>query len=308
MLRFIALSIYFASFTFNLQAQPVLKKSDGKNTHIIPFRITAYNNIIIKAAINEKDSVNLMLHTASTDITLTEEATRKLRTIQFTGAVDDVKSWGGGGNNSRYSKGNTLNIAGLYWDKVEIWDDQNSGQESDGKIGLNFFNGQVLDFDFEKQQLTVGANLPHRLKQYEKLQLVSKGSNLFIKGDLKIGSESLEAELLLHSGYGGDILLNDAFVQNNKIDQKIKITSEKKLKDAYGNVLTTQKGVLPVLQLGKLQLHNSNVGFFTGTVGRQKISIMGGDILKRFRIIIDAARQTVYLKPNRYFKSDYSNI
>ncbi|MGE9315008.1 hypothetical protein ACLOAU_25375 [Niabella sp. CJ426] len=308
MLRFITLFICFASFTFNLQAQPVLQKRDGKDACIIPFRLTAYNNIILKASINEKDTVNLMLHTASSDITLTEEATRKLATIHFTGAVNDVQSWGGGGNSSRYSKGNTLNIAGLHWDNVEIWDDQNSGQESNGKIGLNFFNGQVLDFDFEKLQLTVGPTLPHRLKQYEKLQLVSKGANLFIKGELEIGGESLGTELLLHSGYGGDILLNDAFVQNNKIDEKIKITSEKKLKDAYGNVLTTQKGVLPVLQLGKLQLHNANVGFFTGTVGRQKISVMGGDILKRFRIIIDASRQTVYLKPNRYFKSNYSNI
>lgn len=308
MYRFIALFTTITLFTFCLRAQPVLAKTERKANFMIPFRLTSYNNIIIKAAINEKDTVNLMLHTASSDITLTQEAARKLRTIQFTGKVDDVKSWGGGDNSSRYSKGNSLSIAGLHWNKVEIWDDQNSGQESDGKMGLNFFDGQVLDFDFEKQQLTVSPTLPHRLKKYEKLELVSKGTNLFIKGDLGIGGGLLGTELLLHSGYGGDILLNDAFVQNNKIDQKIKITSEKKLKDAYGNVLTTQKGLLPVLKLGKLQLHNANVGFFTGTVGRQKISVMGGDILKRFHIIIDAKRQFVYLKPNRYFGSAYSNI
>ncbi|MCH5717608.1 retropepsin-like aspartic protease [Niabella hibiscisoli] len=308
MQHFIFLLLSLLSSISLVKAQPVLRSADNKSSHRIPFRITAYNNIIIKAAINEKDTVNLMLHTASSDITLTEEAVKKLNTIQFTGAVDDVKSWGGGGNSSRYSNGNQLTISGLNWSNVEIWDDQNSGQESDGKIGLNFFNGQVLDFDFEKQQLTVGRTLPKNLKKYEKLALASQGANLFVKGDLKIGDELLEAELLLHSGYGGDILLNDAFVQNNKIDQKIKITSEKKLKDAYGNVLTTQKGVLPVLKLGQLQLHNTHVGFFTGTVGRQKISVMGGDILKRFRIIIDAQRQHVYLKPNHFFKSGYSNI
>ncbi len=308
MIRFITLFICLAAFTFGLPAQPILKNAAGKSVNVIPFRMTAYNNIIIKVAINKKDTVNLMLHTASSDVTLTEEAVKKLSTIKFAGSVDDVKSWGGGGNSSRYSQNNSLDIGSLHWDNVEIWDDQHSGQESDGKIGLNFFNGQVLDFDFEKQQLIVGRTFPKSLKKYEKLPLISQGANLFIKGDLKIGNELMEAELLLHSGYGGDILLNDAFVQNNKIDQKIKITSEKKLKDAYGNVLTTQKGVLPALKLGKLQLHNANVGFFTGTVGRQKISVMGGDILKRFRIIIDAARQTVYLKPNRYFKSGYSNI
>lgn len=305
-IRIIFLFLMVMCLLYSTNAQNVPIKH--QKTYTIPFRITAYNNIIIKAAINGKDTVDLMLHTASSDITLTEDATKKLHTIQFAGTVDDVKSWGGGGNRSRYSKNNSLNIAGLHWDKVEIWDDQNSGQESDGKIGLNFFNGQVLDFDFEKQQLIIRQSLPRNLKQYEKLNLVSQGPNLFIKGNLQIGDEILETDLLLHSGYGGDILLDDAFVQNNKIDQKIKITSEKKLKDAYGNVLITQKGLLPVLKLGKLQLHNANVGFFTGTIGRQKMSIMGGDILKRFRIIIDATRQTVYLKPNHYFKSGYSNI
>jgi len=300
--------VSFLSFTFCIKAQPILKQSGGNTHYIIPFRITAYNNIIIKAIVNERDTVDLMLHTASGDITLTREAVKKMHTIQFTGAVDDVKSWGGGNNNSRYSKGNNLNMPGLHWSNVDIWEDQNSGQESDGKIGLNFFNKQVLDFDFEKQQLTIRPSLPRKLNKYEKLKLVSKGSGLFVKGDLQIRDETLGAELLLHSGYGGDILLDDAFVQNNQIDQKIKITSEKKLKDAYGNVLTTQKGLLPILKLGKLELRNASVGFFTGMIGRQKISIMGGDLLKRFHIIIDAQRQFVYLKPNRYFTSGYSDI
>jgi hypothetical protein len=40
------------------------------------------------------------------------------------------------------------------------------------------------------------------------------------------------------------------------------------------------------------------VSFFEGALGRQKVSVMGGDFLKRFNIVIDADRAFIYLKTN----------
>ena len=49
------------------------------------------------------------------------------------------------------------------------------------------------------------------------------------------------------------------------------------------------------------------VGFFEGAIGIQKMSILGGDILKRFNIIIDAERKFIYLKTNKFTKVSYKN-
>lgn len=50
---------------------------------------------------------------------------------------------------------------------------------------------------------------------------------------------------------------------------------------------------------------NIPVGFFTGALGRQKMSIVGGDLLKRFNLIIDAERANIYLKENKLKYSEY---
>ena len=58
----------------------------------IPFTLTDSNNIVVKTILNDTDALNLMLHTAARDVTLTEDATRKAKSIKFTN-TDKVKSW-----------------------------------------------------------------------------------------------------------------------------------------------------------------------------------------------------------------------
>lgn len=236
-------------------------KGESAVAYNIPFHLTGHNNIVISAVINNTDTVNLMLHTASSDITLTKEGLAKTKTINITGTVDSIKSWGGSTNSSGYSTGNRLQLAGQHWDKVTIWEDELSGQQTDGKIGLNFFDKKILVFDFDKNQLTVKNELPRKITGYQKLRLRVANDNLFIKLICKAGDEAFENEFLIHSGYGGILLFDDATVQNYRLDKKIRITGRKQLKDAYGNVLTTVNGILPHLNMGKVSVKNVPVGF-----------------------------------------------
>ena len=279
-----------------------------KQNYSVSFYLTPYNNIVIKALINDRDTVNLMLHTAAEDITLTEDALVKLKTIKFNGTVDSVKSWGGGSNSSDFSKKNTLRMGDMNWDSITIWKDKNSGQQTDGKFGLNLFENKILELDFDKNLLAVETKMPRRIKKYHRFQLLIKNDGMFIKAVCQTGKDSFVNYFLIHSGYAGDILLDDRFVSDNKIEQQINITGEKKLQDAYGNVLVTKKGILPLLKIGRLQLADIPVGFFEGAIGRQKISMVGADILKRFNWVIDAKREYIYLKPNLLFKTNFINI
>ncbi len=113
---------------------------------------------------------------------------------------------------------------------------------------------------------------------------------------------------LIHSGYSGSILLDDQFVADNKLGEKLKVIDEKELKDSFGHILKTEKAIMPGFVIGKEKLSNVPVGFFQGAIGRQKMSIMGGDLLKRFNIIIDADRQYIYLKANHLKGSDHLNV
>jgi hypothetical protein len=274
----------------------------------IPFRLTNHNNIVIKAILNKQDTVNLMLHTGATDIMLIEDVLPKLKSINFSGKVDSVGSWGGGNNTSDFSVKNSIKIGDFDFQNITVWKDKYSGPETDGKFGISLFEKKILAFDFDKNLLNITEKLPKKLKKYQKFEIKNERGLVFLKAVCRVANNDFEKEFMIHSGYAGDVLLDDKFANENKIGEHIKITGEKKLKDSFGNTVVTKKGILPTLKIGKFELIDIPVGFFEGTIGRQNISVIGGDIFKRFNWVFDAERKFVYLKPNKNFKTEYSKI
>lgn len=265
----------------------------------IPFRLTAHNNMSISAIINKVDTVDLMFHTAASSIALIEQSTAKMSSIEWT-TEHDVKSWGGQ-SKARHSESNILEIENLQWEGLPIWEDINSGPNTDGKFGPNVFENQVIEIDFDRNLIIIHTTLPNKASTYERSNLEYDGNSMFIEGQSIIDGMNYGNKFLIHSGYGGSILYDDKFAKDSQIGQKLKIIDESELKDSYGNVLKTKKAVLPVFKIGSLQLEDIPVGFFEGAIGRQSMSVLGGDLLKRFNLIFDAKRENIYLKKNKSF-------
>ncbi|WP_080054820.1 aspartyl protease family protein [Spirosoma aerolatum] len=291
---------------FTLPSQALFgQRTNTTYPYSVPFQLTSHNNLSVRAVLNEQDTVKLMFHTAANAVTLTEEALKTVKSLTFAGA-DSVKSWGGSNNTSRFSTNNRLQIGGRTWPNTPIWENKNSGPETDGKFGIDLFEGKVIELDFDTSRMTIHETLPSKITQYEKLKLIVANDMLFLEAHCMVGNQTLKNQFLIHSGYSGAILLDDQFVAEHKLDDVLNVISEKELKDSFGNVIKTQKAILPGLTIGSQPLANVPVGFFKGALGRQKMSILGGDILKRFNLIIDAKREYVYLKPNRLLKTAYS--
>ena len=272
---------------------------------IIPFQLTEFNNISIQAIINEKDTVNLMFHTAASSVTLIEEATKNIKSLTFNNNTEEVKSWGGETNTARFSENNSIQIGEMKFKGISIWENKYSGPKTDGKFGIDLFKDYVIKLDFEKNVLIISSTLPSNIKKYKKLKIVLENDMIFLEASFKINKTVLKNKFLIHSGYSGDILFDDKFARENKLDENLKIIGEKELKDSYGNILKTIKAILPVLKIGHVKLSNVPVGFFSGALGRQQMSVLGADILKRFSIIIDSKREYIYLKSNKLKKEKY---
>jgi hypothetical protein len=268
----------------------------GAAADTIPFELTAHNNISIKATLNEADTLHLMFHTAASSLTLIREVAEKLTSIHWNRS-DKVESWGGE-SEARFSADNSLQIGAFRWDSLAIWENENSGPGTDGKFGPDLFEGKVMEIDFDNRMLIIHEALPEKTGEFEKLPLVFESGFMFIEGSSRVGGKDYANRFLIHSGYGGTILYDDQFVENSKIGEQIAITAEQELKDSYGNILKTKKGTLPRFAIGKVVFKDISVGFFEGAIGRQKMSVMGGDLLKRFNLIIDSDRKNIYLKSN----------
>jgi hypothetical protein len=260
----------------------------------IPFTLTDHNNIVVRVVLNDSDALNLMLHTAATDVTLTEDATRKSKSIKFTD-TDKVKSWGGE-TDARFSKGNQVQIGDLKRNNINVWEDKNSGKDTDGKFGLDFFQNRIVEIDFDHGRIALHDNLPRKVKKYEHLKIETQDGQLFVQGSCLLDGKTYTNKFLIHSGYSGGVLLDDAFAVSSGVDGKIKITDESSLKDSFGHTIKVKKGILPVFVLGNSKISNVPTGFFAGTIGAQKMSLIGSEILKQFNIIFDLANNDLYIE------------
>jgi Aspartyl protease len=260
----------------------------------IPFTLSKQNNIVVEARINESDTLHLMLHTASSGVTLTEDAVRRLSGITF-GNDAKIQSWGGT-SDSRYSTGNRLRIGTLERDDVTVWENKNSGDGTDGKFGLDVFAGAVVEIDFDEARIVVHDSVPSKARGYEKVAIVNDNGELYIQGICLFGETKRSNRFLVHSGYAGGLLLDDAFASSSGIDGNIAITETSQLTDSFGHIIKVKKGIMPGFSLGNLALADVPVGFFSGAIGRQKKSVLGGDILKRFNLIFDISHNALYLK------------
>lgn len=259
----------------------------------IPFTLTTAKNVVVRTVLNQTDTFNLMLHTAARDVTLTEEAVRKSRTLKFIG-TDKVKSWGGE-SDSRFSQGNQLQIGSLTRTNLDLWEDKNSGQDTDGKFGLDFFQHRVVEIDFDHGRIVVHEKLPPQAEKYERLKLEIQAGQLLVQGICLIDGKPHTNNFLIHSGYSGGILLDDDFVAKAGIEGEISITKETNLKDSFGNTIKVKQGLMPEFLLGKARMANVPAGFFAGVLGQQKVSLIGTEILTRFNLIFDLAKADLYL-------------
>lgn len=271
----------------------------------IPFKLATFNNILVEVILNNEDTLDLMLHTAVNSISLTREASEKLHSKKEKNQTV-VESWGGK-SDADYTMNNILKIGNYEWDSLTIWTSERSGQFSDGKFGPNLFGGRKLELNFDENIIVVRENLPKNIGYYSKHHLEIENGSAYIQGLCINGNEIHTNRFMIHSGYGGTILLDDEFASKSKMNA-LQIISESELKDSYGNVLKKKKAILPEFKIADYGFTDLPMGFFEGKIGNQKESIIGGELLKRFNIILDLKEKAIYLRPNSLMNSTLEDI
>lgn len=271
----------------------------------LPFVLTKANNIYVEGVLNGVDTLKLMFHSAMNSVTLTERATQRLKKMTFDKSVD-TKTWGGAGS-ARYDKGNSLKIGEFEWDDLVIWEDTHSGPETDGKFGPNLFWNQVIELNFDEKIMVIHSTLPKQATDYEKLNLEFRRTAMFLETISEVEGKEYPNKMLIHSGFGGTLLYDDVFANEHQLGEQLPIISESSLLDSHGNTLKTKKAVLPLLSIGDTKFPEIPVGFFEGALGRQSLSVLGGNILKRFNIFFDMQNAHIYLQQNDLMNLPYSD-
>ncbi|WP_139418704.1 hypothetical protein [Chryseobacterium mulctrae] len=277
---------------FSCLAIVLLSLNPFKAQEKIPFRLTKHNNIIVKTLVNDKDSLHLMFQIAMEDASISPDRIRKADHITFKDEISD---------------GNTVKIGNKKYGNIRFFDNELTGHEADGKIGTGIFKDQYFKIDYDNSQFVSYDKEPD-LKDYQPMNLYVKNEQFFIVADNVIEDKQQEAYFLLQSGYSGGLLYSNEFAEANNLNEKLKITGEKSMKNSAGQIITTKQGVLPFLKLGNIVLKNLTAGFFIGDLKTQHANYFAADVMRRFNWIFDKDRKMVYVKPSKYFNEPYYKI
>ncbi|MGV0924363.1 hypothetical protein [Empedobacter tilapiae] len=292
-------SLLFTIISITIFGQNMVKE--------IPFRLTKYNNILVPVVVNQKDTVQLMLHTGSDYITIIEDSYKKMKSISISDTLNNVTSWAGY-SDMKMSQNNVIKFGDEKFNKIPIFIDKQSGHESDGKIGLKFFEGKYLEINFDENKLYVYDKAPTKLKKYTKLNSRYSQETLYVKAFPFIDKKPIETEFMIHTGFSGALMISDDFAKEYKLLEKFEIIGESKLSDAAGNVILSKKSILPDFELANQTFKNVPMSFFDSTIKIQYKNIMGGDLIKRFNLILNPEKDILYVKKSKYYKDEYFKL
>lgn len=286
---------YFLLLLYAVQVSAAKSAEPMQDT--IPFVLTEHNNLIVQTILNGSDTLDLMFHTAISGVSLTTAALEKAGSLKIDQSTE-VQSWGGK-SEAGYSENNALQIGSFHWDSLSIWTSGKSGHYSDGKFGPDLFAGKIIEINFTHRILVLHTNRVFQDTTYQQFPLHFKQSSMYIDGICGDGSATFPNTFMIHSGYGGTLLLDDDYSSTSGFNKSLNVTSESELKDSYGNVLKTKKAVLPSFEVGGAVFSDLPIAFFEGKIGNQKSSVLGGGLLKQFDVILDVEREHVYLRRNK---------
>ncbi|HEU5238124.1 MAG TPA: aspartyl protease family protein [Pyrinomonadaceae bacterium] len=281
----------------------------------IPLEIAGENYVLIKARVNDFEPMTFILDSgAGSGLVLYHKAAEllKLRTAG--------KGKGGGAGATTYEtaliKGASLSIAGVTMNNQTfvVYPPEspppNLGQPVDGVIGYSLFSRYVVEIDYQSRVVNLyepsayqyaggGESIP--------LEILSKVP--FARVQIPVaGRKPLEGRFIVDSGAGRfSLILNAPVVaSNNLLAVPAKIITEPGAFGVGGDVKLVV-GRWPSLQIGHFTLTDPVIHFSQDRKGAFASSdfsgVIGGELLRRFKVIFDYAHKRMILEPN----TDFSN-
>lgn len=257
----------------------------------IPFTLTEYNNIKVKAVLNKTDTLDLKFDSGTTGLLLTNDAIKNKTHIAPSQSLQADK---------------TLQIGNLTWDSLPVYPVVLSGQGTDGRFGWDLFDGKIVEIDYDKSLFIIHSNLSRIDKQYSRFDIEYTHTLFCIQAELQVKDKKYRNRFLFDNGYQRTIMLDTVLMQEQNYPKDLEVIRKVILRNGQGKEVPVLTVNNERLNLGKQVLLNIPVQLLaTANPARFKTHILGNEVLKRFNTILDFQKNYVYLKPNTLINQPY---
>jgi len=189
-----------------------------------------------------------------------------------------------------------------------------SGRTLDGIIGYGLFSSYIVEIDYAAHRVNLYDLQSYRYSgSGTRLPLTIEKDHFYIPVKVAMPNHtSVEAKLMVDSGAPtATVVLNRPFVEKHKLLADTgRIILDRSLPGLGGETKQLLSRARE-LQLDDLIIQNPTIMLSQDAAGSLASSsfdgIIGGELLRRFKVVFDTAHHQLILEPNAYFAEPYEH-
>ena len=293
-------------------------KNEPKRIESIPFEMVG-SYVIIKVKINNSSILNLILDSGIRNTIITELMPGDKISLNFSD-VKELMGLGRGEHLEAYaSNSNTIKIGKLKLDHASVYVLKNdvfnlskhTGTKINGLIGLDFFQNYAIEINYSQKRVRFyDSKTMIQPKGYDMLPVAIEAQKMFINlSVLQSDSTRKQVKMLIDTGAELNAWFQTATSESVRIPDK---WIEGTIGEGFNGLITGKYGHIPQICFGEFCLKNPIVSFPDSSTIKEILAnsrrdgTIGGQLLRRFNIILDYSQKKFYFKPNGYFNNRYS--
>ena len=264
-------------------------KHETRSSDTLAFTITDDNNIIFKAVLDKKDTLDFYFDTGGTELVI------KQTVIETRGykPLKDIYSF---------------SLNNLSWDKMTIFPARVGPEEADGHFGWNLFEDKIVELDYEKNLMIVHSHFSRNLEDYAKLNIEYTHTLFCINGNIHVGGHKISDRCLFDSGFQRAVILDKDLRQQSGFPDNLPVIKESKLRNSAGTEFVNRVVEVDSVCFGGSCANQVPVQLLsTPNPARFQTHILGNEFLKRFNTVLDFQNHVVYMKPNTLVNLPYKD-
>jgi hypothetical protein len=309
--RLILLVVFL--FCLSADAQKGFQFETSKDKVVIPFQLI--NNLIFIPVTVNGVELNFLLDTGVEETILLslEDKTE----VNFFN-VQKIMLKGLGGENAiegMRSSNNVVSVKGIVDKSHDLYIvlDQSFNFSShvgipvNGIIGYHFFKDNLVEINYDRRKLIVYRDNPKRRKRIEQkytaFPMTVEKSKPYMIADITVGEQTAPAKLLLDLGNSDALWLFETS-KNFRVPQK---HFEDYLGKGFSGDIYGDRARIAELKMDRFVFSNPIIAFPDSAsvksvnMVKDRAGSIGGEILKRFDIVMDYAQHTIYLRRGNFY-------
>ena len=285
------------------------------STFITSFSFTVLNGgvILVRAGVNDyTDSLNFILDTGSGGISL-DSATVKDLGIPITPSEKTIKGIGGIRKVS-FLNNATLRLPGLAVENLNFHVNDYEiltsvyGIKIDGIIGYSFFSQYIVNINYDFLQINVFSKGEYKYPSGG-FMLYPMFTALPLQSLQFTDDRKFVQRFYLDTGAGLNFLLSESYLNDSAVLKKRRKPPVVTQAEGVGGKMSMRLTTIKELKVGPYRFRWVPTYLFKDEYNVTNYPFVGGllgnDILRRFNITFNYAKQQVHILPNLHFKDEF---